>query len=83
MTILQCMVILRYKSYSVSGIMEAQLYEIASHAGRALFSPVLLAGPLIGILALATGAVDRLTIVVEDLQAGRAPNPAEPVAREN
>ncbi len=64
--------------------MEAQIYEIANHAGRVLTSPVLLAGPLVGIVALATGAVDRLTVVVESFQAGRAPKPAEPVAaREN
>ena len=46
--------------------MEAQIYDIATSAGRVLLNPFLLIVPVIGVLALVTGVAGRVAIVVED-----------------
>jgi hypothetical protein len=51
--------------------MAAQIHEIAISAGGLLLDPVLLIVPIVLVLAIMTGFVGRVAVVVEDLRYGR------------
>ena len=51
--------------------MEAQIIEIATAAGRVLIHPIVIAVPLLVVLALATGLAGRLAVLVEDVRQPR------------
>ncbi len=48
--------------------MEAQIYDIASNAGRVLLNPFLLTVPVVGALVLVTGFAGRVAVSIEDLR---------------
>lgn len=51
--------------------MAAQIYDIAISAKSFLLDPVLLIVPIVLVLAIMTGVVGRVALVVEDLRYGR------------
>ncbi len=51
--------------------MASQIHEIAVSAKAFLLDPVLLIVPIVLILAITTGFVGRVALIVEDLRYGR------------
>ncbi|MDJ0925571.1 MAG: hypothetical protein QNJ77_13515 [Acidimicrobiia bacterium] len=51
--------------------MEALVHNITAIAGRMLFNPLLLTVPVLGLLALVTGAAGRIATAFQDFQQTR------------